>query len=101
MNDGGVCRTAPATLGLLMTVGVMFKCNLNSAYGRTLIVSKYDDNTKNYNFGLNKCSPIENKIFAYRRPKYGSLLPSATISPAYRRSLKLYNKDYIKIFILK
>ena len=52
--------------------------NFNPAYGRTLIVSKYDDNSKDYNSGLDYYSPSGYKNRAYRRPlnfsKYGLLL---------------------------
>ena len=75
--------------------------HLNFAYGRTLIISKYDDDRKDFNLGLDYCSPLGNKKkFACRRPKYRSLLTGFNISPAYRRSLKLYITDYIKLFLL-
>ena len=57
--------------------------NFNSAYERTLIISKYDDNRKDYNLGLDYCSQSGNEKLACRRPKYRSFLTGCNISPAY------------------
>ena len=71
---------------------------LNSAYGKTLIVSKYDDNSKDYYLGLDYCSLSGNKNPAYKKIKYESSFTLCKYQSwfrfnqfiyAYRKSLKL------------
>ena len=100
MNDKTVCGTAPATPNLFMTIGVLFNVKMSkilhahiSSSHSLIIIAKIIV----WGWNITQHQKIKNLHTGVQSMNHCSL--SANIGPAYRRLLKLYIKDYIKLFI--